>query len=561
MDDGIEMEICDTPPPTPPETIRTPSPPLLNLINTKMGYLGATSYVIGNIIGTGIFISPASILRSTESPGLSLIVWVCCALIAIMGSLCYIELGTSIQDPGCDFAYICYVKWYPVAFAFMWVSVLMIYPATIAVIAESFGQYLLEGLRQSYEIDEQWVPIAQKLFAISLLWLITWVNFFELSRFASRFQIMATFAKLLACALIIVTGLYYYLFKGWNESLEQPMRNSNYEAGSFLMSMYGGLYAYSGWDILNCGGCNEIHRPRKNVPMALLSGIGIVAFVYVLMNVAYFAVLDVETMKSSNAVAALFSQRTLGGLSYLIPFLIGVLLIGSLNTNLYCGSRYMFAAAKQGHLPACFSIVNAQTQSPRVAIFAQSALAIGISFVGDLDTLIGYVMFGFWAQRIFSLVALLTIRYKCIGVHPDAIRMPIVLIAAFLAVTIGLVVIPIWQEFQVTALGIGICTVGLGFYYLLIYPSNLPRSFEKANALIAAVIFNGMPDLKTTSLAPPTVLSSSDSQQLLLPVRRSSFTMLNDDMVTDLHSDEKNASLIRHGSSSGLLRLCAFAFK
>lgn len=50
-----------------------------------MGYFGATSYVIGNIIGSGIFITPASILRSTESPGLSLLVWICCASIAFLG--------------------------------------------------------------------------------------------------------------------------------------------------------------------------------------------------------------------------------------------------------------------------------------------------------------------------------------------------------------------------------------------------------------------------------------------------------------------------------------------
>lgn len=54
----------------------------------------------------------------------------------------------------------------------------------------------------------------------------------------------------------------------------------------------------------------------------------------------------------------------------------------------------------------------------------QSALAIGISFIGDLDTLIGYVIFGFWAQRIFTIMALLTIRYKSIPVHHEAIRIP-----------------------------------------------------------------------------------------------------------------------------------------
>ncbi|CAK5010176.1 unnamed protein product [Meloidogyne enterolobii] len=69
------------------------------------------SYVIGNIIGSGIFIAPSTIIRHTESAGLSLLVWVIGALIAFLGSLCYIELGTSIREAGCDFAYICYVKW------------------------------------------------------------------------------------------------------------------------------------------------------------------------------------------------------------------------------------------------------------------------------------------------------------------------------------------------------------------------------------------------------------------------------------------------------------------
>lgn len=96
----------------------------------------------------------------------------------ILGSLCYIELGTSIREAGCDFAYICYVKWYAVAFSFMWVSVLMTYPATIAIISETFGQYLIQGLQQSYEIDEALVPVAQKLFGTSLLCMVTLFELF-----------------------------------------------------------------------------------------------------------------------------------------------------------------------------------------------------------------------------------------------------------------------------------------------------------------------------------------------------------------------------------------------
>lgn len=78
-------------------------------------------------------------------------------------------MGTSIREAGCDFAYICYVKWYSIAFSFMWVSVLMTYPATIAIIVEMFGQYLLQGFLQSYYIEKNLIPIAQKLFGIVLL--------------------------------------------------------------------------------------------------------------------------------------------------------------------------------------------------------------------------------------------------------------------------------------------------------------------------------------------------------------------------------------------------------
>ncbi|KAL6730763.1 hypothetical protein Aduo_001704 [Ancylostoma duodenale] len=148
------------------------------------------------------------------------------------------------------------------------------------------------------------------------------------------------------------------------------MKGSNYKAGDLILGFYGGLWAYSGWDVLNYS-TGEIANPRRNVPLALLSGIATVTAVYVSINVAYFVALDVETVKSSNAVAALFSQATLGSFANLIPFLIGVLLVGSLNSNLFSGSRYMYAAARQGHLPTCFSCVNTETESPRVAIIAQ----------------------------------------------------------------------------------------------------------------------------------------------------------------------------------------------
>lgn len=77
-----------------------------------------------------------------------------------------------------------------------------------------------------------------------------------------RFQIFATFAKLASCLLIIATGMYYWFWKGWNENLQDPMKGSNYRLGDLIMGFYGGLWAYSGWDVLNYGS-GEIKNPRK----------------------------------------------------------------------------------------------------------------------------------------------------------------------------------------------------------------------------------------------------------------------------------------------------------
>jgi amino acid transporter len=89
--------------------------------SNKIGLFGATAYVISSVIGSGIFVTPTVILRRTNSIGLSLIVWAVCGVISALGAFVYLELGTSIRESGSDFAYVCYVKWYPVAFAFMWV--------------------------------------------------------------------------------------------------------------------------------------------------------------------------------------------------------------------------------------------------------------------------------------------------------------------------------------------------------------------------------------------------------------------------------------------------------
>ncbi|KAL3101512.1 hypothetical protein niasHT_025826 [Heterodera trifolii] len=97
----------------------------------KMGRWSATAFVINAIIGSGIFITPTGILNNVQSVGASLVVWLLSGLISVIGAFCYVELGTSIRKSGCDYAYLCHMRWPSPAFTFMCASNLFLVPCAL----------------------------------------------------------------------------------------------------------------------------------------------------------------------------------------------------------------------------------------------------------------------------------------------------------------------------------------------------------------------------------------------------------------------------------------------
>uniref|UniRef100_A0A0N5ALR5 Y+L amino acid transporter 2 n=1 Tax=Syphacia muris TaxID=451379 RepID=A0A0N5ALR5_9BILA len=464
--------------------------------DNKMGLLSCTSYVISNIIGSGIFITPSGVLQEVNSVGLSIIIWIGCGIISLLGAIVYIELGTSILEPGCDFAYLCYVKWSSVAFAFMWVGVLLTYPASVAVQAVTFGRYIVEGFAPIYKPEPAYETVVVKVNFFPAL--IIWINFHSLGEFVSKFQIAATFAKLGSMGLIILAGFYWIFVKGnVSPDLKKPFENSNWHMINIILAFYSGLWSYAGWDILNYG-TTELRNPRRNMPLSLIGGITVVSLIYTAINIAYFAVLPVHEFQTSDAVAASFSQRVFGKFSYAIPFMVAILICGTLNSNIFCASRYMHAAAKERHLPPFISCINEKTGSPRPSLFLQGILAMIMTFV-DVNTLISYVSFIMFFQRIFTMLALLYIRLAKIPVYQGAIRLPLSLTILFLLVNIVLVSIPLVQDFKMTAIGVMFMLTGFLIYYLLVEPSSLPEIFDAINGNILKLTTRRLRDDLNTS--------------------------------------------------------------
>ena len=104
--------------------------------------INGISLIVVTVIGSGIFVSPTSILEETNSIGASLLIWLGCGLIALFGSLCYAELGTFIKKSGGEYAYLMEAFGRVPAFLFAWASILVTRPSSATIMALTFAEYV-----------------------------------------------------------------------------------------------------------------------------------------------------------------------------------------------------------------------------------------------------------------------------------------------------------------------------------------------------------------------------------------------------------------------------------
>ncbi|XP_032892388.1 asc-type amino acid transporter 1 [Amblyraja radiata] len=187
-------------------------------LKKEIGLPSACAIIVGNIIGSGIFISPKGVLEQVGSVGLALLVWALAGLVTAVGALCYAELGVTIPQSGGDYAYVKEVFGGLPGFLVLWSALLVIYPTTQAVMALTFASYVLQPVFPAC------VPpyIASRFLAALCLSLLTWVNCSSV-RWVTRVQDLFTAGKLLALGLIIVMGLVQIckvMFSSGHKSLQ-----------------------------------------------------------------------------------------------------------------------------------------------------------------------------------------------------------------------------------------------------------------------------------------------------------------------------------------------------
>ncbi|CAD6194634.1 unnamed protein product [Caenorhabditis auriculariae] len=449
----------------------------------KIGLVGATAYIVGSIIGSGIFIAPKGIVEHAGSVGLSLIIWVLCALLNMITAINYIELGTSIPESGADLAYIGYMGWTPIAFSFLWLSILIQSSSSGAVLFMTFGDYIVQALDPIVCFDDYGRSNASKLFGFGLLLVLTLTNMFSLSKFASKVQIVSMASKIVATAFIIGIGAFFMIFRGRTEHYAPSviMQGTNANAGAIVLAIYQGNWAYGGYTTLNFGTEEiQIKNFRKTLPRAVLGGLAISSVIYLLVNVAYFAILTPSQINNSSAVATTFIQQTVGnGPAFAVPAVVGLLLVGTLNGDIFGWSRYMVAGARRGMMPTAFSLIHADNDSPRVSVLTHTIFCIGFSFLGDTDQLVNYLTVTGIMTTIFSLAALVIIKWKNMPVAKDPVKFHIAWPILNILINVALLVIPIQQDPVTSAVGFGMFIGGIVAYFIMKFATHYSTVFTK----------------------------------------------------------------------------------
>lgn len=193
----------------PSQVSSSQTPPDTNKIKLKrsLGVWNGIAIIIGVIVGSGIFVSPKGVLMNTGSVGASLVVWALSGLLALMGALCFAELGTSIAASGGEFTYINLAYGPMASYLYIWVVVLIIMPCTNAISALTFANYCLQPL---FEANSTPPEESVRLLALAILMLLIYINCTSLDG-SIGLQNSFAVAKVLALGSIISYGLYYIL--------------------------------------------------------------------------------------------------------------------------------------------------------------------------------------------------------------------------------------------------------------------------------------------------------------------------------------------------------------
>ncbi|AEU35906.1 amino acid permease-associated region [Granulicella mallensis MP5ACTX8] len=473
-----------------------------------MGLFSATAIVMGSMIGSGIFIVPADMSRVLGSPALLIAAWLVTAVMTLIGALSYGELAAMMPKAGGQYVYLREGLGPIWGFLYGWTLFLVIQTGTIAAVGVAFGKFLgvfFPGVSQNrwlWHIGSGNIGLnTANLAAIAVITLLTFTNTRGV-KLGAAVQNVFTSAKVLALLGMVAVGVVaknavaiaanfgagwhaFFANAGWHtqHAVQVGVGGPIEYVGIFTVIavvQVGSLFSSDAWNNVTFT-AGEIRNPKRNLPLSLALGTGVVLLLYILCNFVFLSVLPMVgsasattlagrgiQFASEDRVATAVMQSAFAGIgAKLMAAAILVSTFGCVNGMLLAGARVYYAMSQDGLFFKSVGKLDEKTKTPVNSLWIQWAWTCLLCLSGSYGQLLDYVIFAVLVFYVLTIVGLFRLRRT----RPDAPRpyrafgYP-VLPALYIVMALWICVVLLRYKPQYTWPGLLLVLLGVPVYWI-----------------------------------------------------------------------------------------------
>ena len=426
-------------------------------LRRQLGLWTAAALVVGEVVGVGIFLTPAEMTKSVGSPLVVLVVWLVSGAMALSGALCFGELAARRPEAGGQYVYLRDAYGPPLAFLYGWMALLVLDPGLTAALAVGGASYVAYALG---------LPDAgAKAVAVAFVVALAAVNVRGV-RLGGSIVRWLTATKLVLLLFIVLWGFGMGLgdFSHFTPFVAQRAGSAPL-AAALAGALVSAFFSFGGWwDLSKLGG--EVREPERTLPRAYTYGLLAVVAVYVLTSAAFVYLVPPERVTSGEAFAAQAGEALFGPTGGLVfTAVVVVAVVGSLAAFTMSAPRVYFAMARDGLFLPWAARVHPRYGTPARAILIQAALAVALVLLGKFGDIVAYFFFAVVLFIGLTVAALFVLRREG---RPARFMTPLYPLTpvVYLTLTAALLVLLASGRPWYALTGTAVVAAGLPIYYL-----------------------------------------------------------------------------------------------
>jgi APA family basic amino acid/polyamine antiporter len=436
-----------------------------------LGLGSGVLFVLGSVIGSGIFLTTGTMAAALPSATLLLAAWAVGGVLALTGGLTYAELGGMFPKSGGVYVYLREAFGPLTAFLYGWAAFLVFWSGGIAAVAVGCAEYVsyfvpsLSSAHVLWTLNTPagvWTLSAAALVAVVAIVALGAINYVGV-RSGNAANVVLTIAKVAGLAALPILAI---AASRTTPQWTPVVPAVPHPAAAFGVAMIAVLWTNDAWYCVTWI-AGEMKDPQRNLPRSLFLGIGLLTLIYLVVNVAYFYALPMHDLQGTTRVAERAATALVGpaGATF-VALTVVVSTLGCDDAAILAGARLLFAMARDGVFIRSCARVHERYRTPHIAIVALVVWSAVLALSGSYQQLFTYVVFASILLHMLGAIGLFLLRRT----RPDAPRpyrvwgypiVPAVFIVASGALTLNTLI----ERPKESLAGLGLLGLGLPVYW------------------------------------------------------------------------------------------------